>query len=154
MKTSNLLKIGIVLLLIVGIGLFSFRSFAHKNKTSFNYEIENEIRTDDSIVNTENANVSVTIDSETTDDQIDDIVNLLKENGITPTLTNIERNDEGKITGIKIVLVDTNGNQTSSQTKSNFPISQIVFGRKNGLLYITQNTKDIGAFAFFNHHHL
>ena len=145
-------EIGIGLILIVGIGLFSFKSFAHKSKTPIHSTVENEIQVDDSIVNpeSENANVSVTIDSETTDDQIDDIVNLLNENGITPTLTNIERNDEGKITGIRIVLEDINGNQTSSQTKSNMPISQIVFGRKDGLLYITQNTKDIGAFAFFN----
>jgi len=152
MKTKNVVKIGIGLIFIVCIGLISLKGFAHKNKTA-NAEItEQEIRADDSIVANpefENANVSVTIDNETTDNQIDDIVKLLKENGITPTLTNIERNDEGKITGIRIVLEDSNGNQTSSQTSSNLPITQIVFGRKDGLLYITQSS-DNGAFAFFN----
>lgn len=152
MKTSKFLKIGIGLVLIAGISLISLKSFAHKTKTSSPTLVENEIKTNDSISNPENedANVSVTIDSETTDDQIDDIVNLLNENNIVPTLTNIKRNDDGKIIGIKIVLKDSNGNQTSSQTSSNIPISQIVFGRKDGLLYITQSNKDNGAFAFFN----
>ena len=153
MKTKNVVKIGIGFILIVGIGLISLKSFAHKNKTPDQKIAEHEIMADDSIMANpefENANVSVTIDSETTDDQINDIVNLLKENNITPTLTNIQRNDDGKITGIRILLEDANGNQTSSQTQSNIPISQIVFGRKDGLLYITQNSKDLGAFAFFN----
>ena len=76
----------------------SLKGFAHKNKTSHPNNSEQDIRTEDSIVANpeyENANVSVTIDNETSDDQINDIVNLLKENGITPTLTNIQRNDEG-----------------------------------------------------------
>jgi hypothetical protein len=152
MKTNKFLKIGIGLILIVSIGLISFKSFAHKSKTSTHSVIGHDIKVDDSISNPENegANVSVTIDNGTTDDQIDDIVNLLKENHINPTLTNIQRNDEGKITGIKIVLEDENGNQTSSQSSSNVPISQIVFGRKDGRLYITQNARDAGAFAFFN----
>jgi len=152
MKTKNVVKIGIGLILIVCIGLVSLQGFAHKNKTSNSNITEQEIKTDDSIVANpeyDNANVSVTIDDETTDEQINDIVKLLKENGITPTLTNIQRNDEGKIIGIRIALEDTNGNQTSSQTSSNMPISQIVFGRKDGLLYITQSS-DHGAFAFFN----
>jgi len=152
MKTNNLLKIGIGLILIVGIGLISLKSFAHKGKTSTDPVVQNEVETGDTISNPENANanVSVTIDSETTDDQIDDIVNLLKDNNITPTLTNIQRNDEGKIIGLKIGLEDANGNQTTSQTASNLPIPQIIFGRKDGLLYITQSNKDTGAFAFFN----
>jgi hypothetical protein len=151
MKTKRFLKVGIGLILIVCIGLLSLKSFAHKVKTS-EPVIENEINTEDTISNPkfDNANVSVTIDSETSDDQIDDIVNLLKENNITPSLTNIQRNKEGKITGIKIILEDANGNQTSSQSSSNFPISQIIFGRKDGLLFITQNNTDNGAFAFFN----
>ena len=152
MKTKNVVKIGIGLIFIVCIGLISLKGFAHKNKTSLPNNSEQDIRTEDSIVANpeyENANVSVTIDNETSDDQINDIVNLLKENGITPTLTNIQRNDEGKITAIRIVLEDANGNQTSSQMSSNIPISQIVFGRKDGLLYITQSS-DNGAFAFFN----
>lgn len=152
MRTNKALKIGIGLTLLVVIGLVSFSSFAHKNKIASFTELENEITSVDSIRNSEfdDANVSVTIDNQTTDDQIDEIVNLLKENNITPTLTDIKRNDEGKIIRIKIVLKDVNGNQTSSQINSNVPISQIVFGRKDSLLFITQNTKDIGAFAFFN----
>jgi len=151
MKTKNFLKIGIGLILVVCIGLLSLKGFAHKAKAS-EAVIENDINTEDTISNPkfENANVSVTIDSETTDDQIDDIVNLLKENNITPSLTNIQRNEDGKITGIKIVLEDGNGNQTTSQSSTNFPISQIIFGRKDGLLYITQSNSDRGAFAFFN----
>jgi len=153
MKTKNVVKIGIGLILVACIGLLSFKGFAHKTKTSGSEITHSEIKSDDSIVakpEFENANVSVTINSETTDDQIDDIVNLLKENGITPTLTDIQRNEDGKITGLKIILKDEMGNQTSSQSTSNKPISQIVFGRKDGLLYITQNSKDLGAFAFFN----
>ncbi|HKK12334.1 MAG TPA: hypothetical protein VJ945_05855 [Flavobacteriaceae bacterium] len=153
MKTSNYLKIGIGVVLIVGIGLISLKSFAHKTKTSADPLVESKVKTDDTIIadpELEHANVSVTIDAETTDDQINDIVNLLKENNITPTFTNIKRNDDGKITGIEIVLEDANGNQTSSETASNVPISQIVFGRKDGFLYINQSKMDTGALAFFN----
>jgi hypothetical protein len=150
MKARKILKIGIGFILIIGISLLSFKSFAHKTKVQKQDLNDNYIEPTDTIYNPEfvDANVSVTIDSNTNDNQIDEIVNMLKENGITPSLTHIKRDEESKITGIAIKLTDNNGNQASSQISSSIPISQIVFGRKDGSLFITQgknNANDIFA---------
>lgn len=140
MEAQKILKIGIGFILIIGIGLLSFKSFAHKTKTLKRDLNESYIEPTDTIYNPEfiDANVSVTIDSDTNDNQIDDIVNMLKENSITSSLTHIKRNDEHKLTGIKIELKDNNGNKAVSQISSTYPISQIVFGRKDGSLFISQ----------------
>lgn len=150
MKAQKILKIGIGFILIIGISLLSFKSFAHKTKVQKQDLNENYIEPIDTIYNPKfvDANVSVTIDSNTNDNQIDEIVNMLKENGITPSLTHIKRDEENKITRIAIKLTDSNGNQASSQISSSMPISQIVFGRKDGSLFISQgknNANDLFA---------
>lgn len=154
MKTKRILKMGLGLLLIGFLGLISFKTFAHKKaddvlKTEQFKEhfksVENgtnELYTDD--------NVSITIDSNTSEKDFEDIKTMLAEHQITATFSNVERNAEKKLIGLKIVLKDANGNQAVSQMSSNLPIAQIVFGRKDGALYITQSNKENGAFAFFN----
>ncbi|MEZ4802299.1 MAG: hypothetical protein R2797_05965 [Gelidibacter sp.] len=154
MKTKGFLKIGLGILLLVVIGLVSFKTFAHKSSSN-TYPIaqleqdENEPTPDINEWNIDD-NVSITIDSNTTEDDFDDIKKMLQEHQITATFSAIERDDSNKLIGLKIKLEDANGNQAVSQISSNLPISQIVFGRKNGALYITQGNKNQGAMAFFN----
>jgi hypothetical protein len=150
MKAKKILKLGIGLLLLICIGLISLKSFAHKKKAVSQDLSMNTLRAQDTISSTEpmDANVTVTLNSKTTDDQIDDIVSMLKENHITPSITHIERNDNGELTSIQIKLSDGLGNQAASEISSYQPISEIVFGRKDGNLFITQGDNNI--FAFFD----
>jgi hypothetical protein len=150
MKAKRILKLGIGLILLVCIGLVSLKSFAHKKKTFSEDLSMDTLRAQDTITNlgSMDANVTVTLNSKTTDDQIDDIVSMLKENHITPSLTHIERNENGELTSIQIKLSDGTGNEAASEISSYEPISEIVFGRKDGNLFITQGDNNI--FAFFD----
>lgn len=134
MKTSRLkLIFGLALISIVGfITLNSFSTIKANNITL-----------------QQNESVNITIDSDTTDDELADIKNMLKEHGITVKFSNIKRNDIGEILGIKIELKDENGNTAVSQTSSNMPIQTFSFGRKNGSLYVSQGKSHFGNFAFF-----
>ncbi len=89
----------------------------------------------DSINN--NANISVTIDKNTTENNFKDISKTLNEYGITAQFSNIERNNTNELTGIKIRLSDANS-ATTAGFSSNTPLSQVNFGRKDGSLFITQ----------------
>ena len=140
MKSKNVLKITLALAVIVAIGTVSFKSFAHKNK-AHNMASTKTVDHD--------SNVIVTIDKTTTSKDFEDITEMLKENGITVTFSNIERNDLGELTGINIELEDGN-NKAESTISSNLPIAQITFGRKDGLLFISQSNTENGALAFFN----
>jgi len=135
MKTTGYLKIGLSVVLIAVLSLYSIKTFA--NKAHKSEQLSNE-------------NVSVTIDSKTTSENFTEIEEMLSEYGITVTFSNIKRNDLGELTGLKILLKDKNGNQATSQTASYQPIAQIVFGRKDGILFINHSNKENGAFAFFN----
>jgi len=139
MKTTGIFKIGLgAAVLIAILSLVSIKSFAHKiQKAPKTEQISDE-------------NVSVTIDSSTTSDNFSEIKDMLNEQGITVTFTDVQRNDLGEITGIKILLKDINGNQTVSQSSSYEPISQIVFGRKDGMLFIESKNMENGGFAFSN----
>ncbi|WP_111308266.1 hypothetical protein [Confluentibacter sediminis] len=140
MKSKNVLKIGTGLFIIVILCLVSLKSFAHKNTKA---EPTKQISKD--------ANVIVTIDKKTTQEEFNDIKNMLKENGITATFSNIKRNDMGELTGLKIVMNDNNNNQeAASNISSSSPIAQITFGKKDGLLFISQSNTEQGAFGFFN----
>ena len=134
MKTSRLkLIFGLALISIVGfITLNSFSTIKANNITL-----------------QQNESVNITIDSDTSDDELADIKNMLKEHGITVKFSNIKRNDIGEILGIKIELKDDNGNSAVSQTSSNMPIQTFSFGRKNGSLYVSQGKSGFGNFAFF-----
>ena len=146
MKTSKFIKIGMGVILVAIIGLISLKSFAHKTESSAVVKSETSINEDVLL----NENTSITIDSNTSDSEFEDIQAILKEQQITASFTHIERNDAGQIISIKIELTDANGNQAVSQMSSNVPIPQIVFGKKDGTLYITRSSKEQGAMAFFN----
>ena len=135
MKTLGKIKLILGLFLVTTIGLISLNSFSSdkKSKTLF-FQSEN---------------VSITIDSDTSEEQLNDIIDMLQEHGITAKFTNIKRNSDGEILGIKIELKDKNGNTAVSQTSSTTPIQTFSFGRKNGSLYVSQGKSAFGNFAFF-----
>jgi methionine-rich copper-binding protein CopC len=135
MKTKRVLKLGLSMVLIVALCFVSFKSFAHKTTKT-------QIAKD--------TNVIVTIDKTTTSDEFNDIKSMLKDNGVTATFTNIERNDLNEVTGLEIELKDDNNETATSRISSNMPIAQITFGRKDGLLFISQSQTENGALGFFN----
>lgn len=146
MKTAKFIKLGLGVISVAIISFVSLKTFAHKPAPSAVLKSEVYI-----IKNTSpDENTSITIDSNTSDSEFEDIQKLLKEQQITASFTQIERNDTGEIIGIKIELTDANGNQAVSQMSSNVAIPQIVFGKKDGTLYITRSSKEQGAMAFFN----
>ena len=136
MKSKRVLKLGLGLLIFVALCFVSFKSFAHKTSST--------------VQATKDSNVIVTIDKTTTSDDFEDIKSMLKDNGITATFTNIERNDLNELTGLKIDLKDDKNGSATSRISSNMPIAQITFGRKNGLLFISQSNAENGALGFFN----
>ncbi|WP_338356657.1 hypothetical protein [Yeosuana marina] len=139
MKSKNVLKIGLGLVIVIAICTVSFKSFAHKTpKVSLIHKVDSK------------SNVIVTIDKSTTSKDFDDIKSMLSENGITATFSNIERNDLGELTGLNIALEDGNNNKAASKISSNIPIAQITFGRKDGLLFISQSNSENGTLGFFN----
>ncbi len=81
--------------------------------------------------------VSITIDAKTTTANLEDIKVMLREHQIDAVFSNIRRNAEGLITGIKISLTDLETNQkTTSSFSSTLPIETIEFGKKEDALYI------------------
>ncbi len=94
-------------------------------------------------------NISATIDKDTTDEDFDNIAEMLSEYGIEATFNKINRNENNEITGIALTL--RNGKSTSkSSFSSNSPIAQMTFGSKNGQLYISRGKGNGDIFAFFN----
>jgi len=138
MKTTGKLKFvfGMALLAVLSMTLSSFSvKQPLKNKTSKIY------------LNA--VNVNITINSTTTQQEFEDIMDMLKEHDIQGSFTNIKRNDNGEITAIKIELKDlASGSKSSSNLKGTSPIGEVTFGRKNKSLYITQGNKGLGNFAF------
>lgn len=135
MKPKSVLKLGIGLLIVVALCFVTFNSFANQNKKTH-------------ILNTDN--ITVTIDKKTTEDGFNDIKSMLKEHGIEATFTAIERNDLSELTGLKIELKDGNNGAATSKVSSNMPISEITFGRKDGMLFIAQGKNENGALGFSN----
>ena len=127
--------------LILGLSIVTIVGLVSLNTYSTNKGIKS--------VYQKNVNVNITVDSDTTNDELDDINDMLKEHGITVKFSNTKRNDEGELTSIKIELRDENGNTAVSQTSSNMPIQTFSFGRKNGSLYVSQGKSHFGNFAFF-----
>jgi len=139
MKSKQVLKLGIGLILVVALCFVSFKSFAHK-------------RTFQQV--TKDPNVVITIDKSTSEEDFKDIKKMLHENGITATFTNIERNDLNEVTGLKIKLNDNQSEAAEGNISSNIPIAPITFGRKDGLLFITTGNKQLGAFGLFNQNNM
>ena len=135
MKTKGRFKLILGVSIVAIVGLISLNSFTTVNKSEL------------TIVQSDS--VSITIDSDTTDEELDDIKTMLKEHGITAKFGNIKRNTDGELTSIKIELKDENGNTAVSQTSSTNPIQTFSFGRKNNSLYVSQGKSGFGNFAFF-----
>jgi hypothetical protein len=135
MKTTGRFKLVLGLSLVAIVGLITLNSFS-------------AIKHEQAIIKQMDS-VNITIDSDTSDAELDDIKDMLNEHGITVKFSNIKRNEDGLLTGIKIELTDSNGNRAVSQTSSNQPIQTFSFGRKNGSLYITQGRNGLNNFAFF-----
>ncbi|TCK68686.1 hypothetical protein DFQ05_0196 [Winogradskyella wandonensis] len=95
-------------------------------------------------------NVEVTIDKDTTDDDFIGIQEMLKDHDIEANFDNIQRNENGEITGISITLSTVTGQQTSTSLSSNMPISPMEFGSKNGNLFVGRNRDGLNMFALFN----
>lgn len=141
MKSEKVLKITLSVVIIMVTGTVSFKSFANK----INLQTITSTKPID-----KDSNVIVTIDKTTTSKDFQEIKDMLKENDISVTFSKVERNDLGELKGINITLEDGKSNKAESTISSNMPISQITFGRKDGLLFISQSNTETGAFAFFN----
>ena len=135
MKQLGRFKLILGLSIVAIVGLISLNSFTTVNASKVTIQ--------------QSDSVNITIDSDTSDNELDDIKDMLKEHGITVKFSNIKRNDDTEITGIKIELKDENGNSAVSQTSSSQPIQTFSFGRKNGSLYVSQGNRGFGNFAFF-----
>jgi len=135
MKTTGRFKLILGLSLVAIVGLITISTFAINNESKSVYQ--------------KDVNVNITVDSDTSDAELEDIKSMLKEHGITAKFGNIKRNADGELTSIRIELKDENGNTAVSQTSSNMPIQTFSFGRKNGSLYVSQGRSRFGNFAFF-----
>ena len=135
MNTLGRFKIVLGLSILSIVSLISLSSFSTISKNKVTLQ--------------QNDSVNITIDSDTSDDELADIKDMLSEHGITVKFTNIKRDTEGGITAIKIELKDENGKSAVSQTSSSHPIQTFSFGRKNGSLYVSQGRGGFGNFAFF-----
>lgn len=136
MKPKSALKIGIGAFMIVALCFVTLKSFAHKSNLS-----EVSITTD---------NVVVTIDKKTTKEGFEDIKSMLKDHGITAQFNDITRNDLAELTGLKIELKDGKSGSATSKISSNVPISEITFGRKDGILFITPGKNGNESIGFLN----
>lgn len=140
MKTTGKLQIVSIIAVIAVLG-FTLSSFSAKNS------VTNKVFNKYSAIN--DVNVDITINSETTQKEFEDIMDMLKEHDIKGSFTNIKRNDSGEIVAIKIELEDLNsGSKSVSTMQSSSPIQEISFGRKNGSLYITQGDSGLNHFSF------
>jgi len=135
MKTLGRFKLFLGISIVAIVGLLTLNSFTTVNKNK--------------AIIQQNDSVNITIDSDTSDDELADIKSMLKEHGITIKFSNVKRNSDKLITGIKIELKDENGNSAVSQTSSSQPIQTFSFGRKNNSLYVSQGKSGFGDFAFF-----
>ena len=135
MKTKGRFKLILGVTIVAIVGLISLNSFTTVNKSE--------------VTVVQSDSVNITIDSDTTDEELDDIKTMLLEHGITVKFGNIKRNTDGELTSIKIELKDENGNTAVSQTSSSNPIQTFSFGRKNNSLYVSQGKSGFGNFAFF-----
>ncbi len=135
MKSKSVLKLGIGISIIAILCFVSFKSFAHEN-------INSHISNGD--------NISVTIDKRTSDADFNDIKSMLNDHGIEASFSNIKRNDLDELTGLKIKLDDGKNGSAVSAFSSNFPINQITFGRKDNLLFISQDKNNTIGFNQLN----
>ncbi|WP_345008075.1 hypothetical protein [Snuella lapsa] len=135
MKTIRLSKIELIFFLISLLSLVLLKANAFNNPQK---------------AISQTTDVIITLDNDTNDYELDDIISMLKENEITASFTKVNRNDIGQLTGIRITLKDAHGEQIVNEVSSNTPIEKLSFGRKGGKLFISQGEKSMGNFTFFN----
>lgn len=135
MKSKNALKIALSLFVLGAFCFVSLNSFAHSNPKV-------TIQKED--------NVKITIDKKTTESSFLEIQKMLKEHGIDVHFTQVKRNKSGELTGLKIVLEDGKNASAESEISSNLPISQITFGRKDGLLFVSQGKDEFDLMGLLN----
>lgn len=146
----RIFKISLGLIFIVGLGLISYKTFAHSQKTK-NTTISGVAIPEEPTYKEPGSDITMTMDSNASDDNINEMTKVPKEQGIQVEFSNIERNEEGKIIGLKIELSDDNKGKAVSQISSYRPISNISFGRKDGMLFITQDGNEMmKGFSFIN----
>ena len=95
-------------------------------------------QTKNELLNKSTEDVNVTIDAITTDANFEDIKTMLADYGIKLSFSGIDRDKDGKLTGVKIELSNDTGQKSKSRISSNNPIGKLSFGRKNGNLYAGQ----------------
>lgn len=141
MRTTPILKWSFGLVVIIGLGLISYKTFGHgpKQEKSNANELTYSLNAAQDAVKEQDpgADISMTMDCNATDDNMEEMKRLLKESRIHVSFSDIERDKNGKITSIKIELSDDGHGKAVSQISSFKPISSISFGRKDGVLFIS-----------------
>ena len=80
-------------------------------------------------------NITATITTETTDQQLTDLKQYFEENGILLTVTDIARNTTNQITGLNLTIKKEN-QQSSFNSNSNRPIADLELGYKEGNVFV------------------
>ena len=136
MKTKRMHRIILGVLLVAMIGLVSYYGIAQSKE--------------DKAMAYNDADVTVTIDKQASENDFEDIKDMLSDYGINAKFSEIKRNDLDELTAIRIELKDQSGGTSVSQISGNLAISEITFGRKEGQLFVGQNNQRLNMFAFFN----
>lgn len=136
MATQYFLKI------VFGFALASCLCFVNLNAFATTPPIAKSLQQDN--------NISITIDSKTTDANLESIKKDLKQYQITAKFTNIVRDESGTLTGINITLTDEQGGSASSQISSNTPLPALSFGKRDGFLFIEQEDMNFNQFSYSN----
>lgn len=90
--------------------------------------------------------LSVTIDKNTTDQELKAASEKAKSEGVTLKFSKVKRNSAGEITGIKAVYKDKNGNSGTSQTSGDEPIKPMRFFKDDNGQIGFGNAKQIRIF--------
>lgn len=88
--------------------------------------------------------VDITIDKKTTDEDLKNIISMLKEYDITAKFETVKRNSNNEITKIAIKLESANSATSSSYNFSGNAINPISFGMKNNNLYVGNDDFNFG----------
>lgn len=94
--------------------------------------------------------VNITIDKNTTDEDLEGIKSMLAEHNVTSNFNDINRNSKNEITSISIELKSEHSAASSSYNFSGTAIKPISFGIKNDNLYIGQSDFDFGMSSLKN----
>ena len=88
--------------------------------------------------NTRSNEIIATINKNTTEKELDDLIAFFSENGIELTIEKIAFNDQNEITSLSILLKKGSAKSKYASSSSE-PRSDVELGYKNGNLYITNS---------------